>query len=91
MSNLGGGGDLTDPAEWLRQFEAVEGTLEASSNELNDAQAKGIGNRQKRAINKKGTRGEARTRQQKPVPVVRREQALTSSPSVLCAAGVGSD
>ena len=60
MSNLSGGsggGDLTDPAEWLRSFESVEGTLEGCANELNDAQAKGIGNRQKRSINKKG-RGE---------------------------------
>ena len=53
----GVGGDITEAGEWLRVFEAVEGALEQCSNELNDAQAKGIGNRQKRGINKKGTQG----------------------------------
>lgn len=49
----GGGGEIADPADWLKQFDQLDVHQEEMRNELNDAQAKGIGNRQKRAINKR--------------------------------------
>jgi hypothetical protein len=49
-----GGGDDASNAEWLRLFDSVEGALEEAQADYNDAQHKGIGNRQKRNIGKKG-------------------------------------
>lgn len=54
-------GDIADAGEWLRQLEAVEGAVADCANQINDAQIRGIGNRQKRVIGKKGERRGAGT------------------------------
>lgn len=47
-------GDIGDAGEWLRQLESVEGAVADCANLVNDAQIRGMGNRQKRVIGKKG-------------------------------------
>jgi hypothetical protein len=54
MSSIHNSGDGNEASEWLRTFQTVEGSMEEAANDLNDAVAKGIGNRQKRQIGKKG-------------------------------------
>lgn len=50
----GAAGDISDAAEWLRIYQQVEGAMEEATNELNDAAGqRAMGNRQKRAINKR--------------------------------------
>lgn len=49
----GSGGDIHDAAEWMRVFEQVEGVQEECRNDINDAQARGLGNRMKRQMAKK--------------------------------------
>ena len=54
MTSTSSFGDITDAAEWMRIFETIEGEQEEMRNELNDAQQKGVGNRLKRNIMKRG-------------------------------------
>lgn len=71
----GVGGDVSDPAEWRRQAELVEGSLETMRNEISDAQFKGLGNRQKRVMGKKSENNSERDRRSRPARAIARLRA----------------
>jgi len=55
-AGAGGLGDeASGAAEWMRLYNTLEGAMAEAQNDFNDAQQRGIGNRQKRSINKKLT------------------------------------